>query len=70
MLKKVAGMAAALVVIFALGLGIGLLSYRWYLARSGGGYNGPALLLKVQTLSQFVTVKYSLEKVVEFDDVK
>src|SRR5580658_9664209 len=70
MLKKVAGTMAALMVIFALGLFFGLLSYRWYAARASGGYNGPALLLKVQTLSQFVTVKYSLEKVVEFDDAK
>jgi len=70
MLKKVAVTIAALMVIFAIGLLIGLFAYRWYAARSGGGYNGPALLLKVQTLSQFVTVKYSLEKVVEFDDAK
>jgi hypothetical protein len=28
------------------------------------------LLQKVQTLSQFVTVKYTLEKVVEYDDAK
>ena len=70
MCKKVAGTIAALVVIFSLGLFFGLLSYRWYAARAGGGYNGAALLKKVQTLSQLVTVKYSLEKVVEFDDVK
>jgi hypothetical protein len=70
MLKKVAGAMAAVLVIFALGLFFGLLSYRLYLARASGGYSGPALLTKVQTLSQFVTVKYTLEKVVEFDDVK
>ncbi len=70
MLKKVAGTMAALIVIFAAGLFFGLLSYRWYEARAGGGYNGAALIKKVQTLSQFVTVKYSLEKVVEFDDVR
>lgn len=61
---------AAVLVIFGLGLFFGLLSYRLYLARTSGGYSGPALLTKVQTLSQFVTVKYTLEKVVEFDDVK
>ncbi len=61
---------AAVMVIFALGLFFGLLSFRWYQARGSGGYSGPALLTKVQTLSQFVTVKYTLEKVVEFDDVK
>jgi hypothetical protein len=70
MLKKMAGMAAALVVIFALGLFFGLLTYRWYQGRGVSGYSGPALLKEVQTLSQFVTVKYSLEKVVEFDDAK
>ena len=70
MLKKVAGTMAAVAVIFALGLFFGLLSYRWYQGRGGGGYSGATLLTKVQTLSQFVTVKYSLEKVVEFDDVK
>src|SRR5580658_10305965 len=68
MFKKVAGTMAALTVIFALGLLFGLLAYRWYAARGAGGYSGPALLVKVQTLSQFVTVKYSLEKVVEYDD--
>jgi hypothetical protein len=70
MFKKMAGTAAALMVIFALGLLLGLLSYRWYQGRAGAGYSGPALLKEVQTLSQFVTVKYSLEKVVEFDDAK
>jgi hypothetical protein len=70
MLKKVAGTMAAVMVIFALGLFFGLLSYRWYQARAGGGFNSAALLTKVQTLSQFVTVKYSLEKVVEFEDAK
>jgi hypothetical protein len=68
MLKRAAGTAAAVLTIFALGLLAGLLAYRWNAARVPGGYSGPALLLKVQTLSQFVTVKYSLEKVVEFDD--
>ena len=70
MFKKMAGTVAALMVIFALGLLFGLLSYRWFQARAGGGYSGPAVLKEVQTLSQFVTVKYSLEKVVEFDDAK
>jgi hypothetical protein len=70
MLKRVAGTMAAVMVIFALGLFFGLLSYRWYQARAGGGFNSAALLTKVQTLSQFVTVKYSLEKVVEFEDAK
>jgi hypothetical protein len=70
MLKRAAGTVAAVLTIFALGLLAGLLAYRWNVARVPGGYSGPALLLKVQTLSQFVTVRYSLEKVVEFDDAK
>jgi hypothetical protein len=70
MFKRMAGTAAALLVIFALGLLFGLLSYRWYQGRAAGGFSGPALLKEVQTLSQFVTVKYSLEKVVEYDDAK
>ena len=70
MLKKIAGALVAILVIFAMGLFFGLVSYRFYQARGGGGYSGPALLTKVQTLSQFVTVKYTLEKVVEFDDAK
>ena len=70
MLKKIAGILVAILVIFAMGLFFGLVSYRFYQARGSGGYSGPALLTKVQTLSQFVTVKYTLEKVVEFDDAK
>jgi hypothetical protein len=70
MFKRAAGTAAALMVIFALGLFFGLLSYRWFQPRGSGAYSGPALLKEVQTLAQFVTVKYSLEKVVEFDDAK
>jgi len=70
MLKNMARAGGALIVIFALGLFFGLLTYRWYQARGVSGFSGPALLQKVQTLSQFVTVKYTLEKVVEFDDAK
>src|SRR5580693_4106331 len=70
MLKKVAGAMFVVMLIFALGLFFGLLGYKWYQARVSGAYSGPALLTKVQTLSQFVTVKYTLEKVVEFNDVK
>lgn len=70
MFRKVAGTVAALLVIFAAGIFIGLLTYRWYQARAMGGFSSPAVLLKVQTLSQFVSVKYSLEKVVEYDDAK
>jgi len=70
MLKNVARTGVALIVIFALGLFFGLLTYRWYQGRRVSGFSGPALLQKVQTLSQFVTVKYTLEKIVEYDDAK
>jgi hypothetical protein len=56
-------------IIFGVGLFFGLLSYRW-LARPPGIFNTATLLQKVQTLSQLVTVKYTLEKVVVLDDAK
>jgi hypothetical protein len=70
MLKKAAATAGAVAMIFALGLGIGLVSYRWLATRPAAGFSGPALLKKVQTLSELVTVKYNLEKAVVFDDAK
>ncbi len=70
MLKRVAGTLTVLAVIFALGLVFGVLSYRWYTAGAAGGFNSAAVLKKVETLAQLVTVKYSLEKVVVFDDAK
>jgi hypothetical protein len=70
MLKRVAGTLAALAAIFALGLLFGVASYRWYTARAAGAFNSAAVLQKVQTLSQLVTVKYSLEKVIVFEDAK
>jgi hypothetical protein len=39
-------------------------------SRPIAGFSGPALLKKVQTLSELVTVKYSFEKAVVFDDAK
>jgi hypothetical protein len=70
MLKRVAATLTVLAVIFALGLLFGLMSYRWYTTRATGGFNSAAVLKKVETLAQFVSVKYSLEKVVVFDDAK
>ncbi|HEV7926698.1 MAG TPA: DUF4230 domain-containing protein [Verrucomicrobiae bacterium] len=70
MLKNMARTGMTLIVIFAVGLFFGWLTYRWYQGRGVSGFSGPALLQKVQTLSQFVTVKYTLEKVVEYDDAK
>ena len=61
----------ALVVIFILGLGLGFFALRW--AGMGSGpkfYNTATVLKQVQTLSQLVTVKYVMEKVVVVEDVK
>jgi hypothetical protein len=70
MLKKAAIAICVIAAIFAAGLLLGVLSYRFLAARPGGIFNTATLLKKVQALSQFVTVKYSLEKVVVLDDVK
>lgn len=70
MMKKVAAAIAVIAITIALGLFIGVLSYRWMGSRSGLIFNTATLLKKVQTLSQFVTVKYNLEKVVVLDDAK
>lgn len=62
---------AALVILFALGLWLGWGARRW--AATGGGptvYNTATVLRQVQTLSQLVTVKYVMEKIVVMEDVK
>ena len=54
-----------------LGLGLGWGVRRW--AAGGGGpevYNTLTVVRQVQTLSQLVTVKYVMEKVVVMEDVK
>ncbi len=61
---------AALGILFVLGLGLGWDARRWV---TGGGpvaYNTATVLRQVQTLSQLVTVKYVMEKVVVMEDVK
>ncbi len=61
---------AALGILFILGLWLGWGARRWV---TGGGptvYNTATVLRQVQTLSQLVTVKYVLEKVVVMEDVK
>ena len=60
----------ALVILFVLGLGLGWGVRRW---AAGGGpevYNTLTVVRQVQTLSQLVTVKYVMEKVVVMEDVK
>jgi hypothetical protein len=70
MMKKAAVAIGVIAITIAVGLLFGVLSYRWVASQSGRIFNTTTLLKKVQTLSQFVTVKYSLEKVVVLDDVK
>jgi hypothetical protein len=70
MFKKAAAAIGVIAIIFAAGLFFGLFSYRWLASQPGRIFNTSTLLKKVQTLSQFVTVKYNLEKVVVLDDVK
>lgn len=63
--------ALALLLILGLGAGLGFFARRWL--PGGGGttvYNTATVLRQVQTLSQLVTVKYVMEKVVVFEDVK
>jgi len=70
-MQKIHLLLAALVlgIILALGLWLGFNFHRW----SGLGpsvYNTAAVVRQVQTLSQLVTVKYVMEKVVVYEDVK
>lgn len=61
----------ALLLILALGVWLGFFVRR--LLPGGAGpviYSNAAVLRQVQTLSQLVTVKYVMEKVVIFEDVK
>ncbi len=65
----------ALLIVFALGV---FLVFGWWLGTffkklTGGTtsvYNTATVLQQVQTLSQLVTVKYVMEKVVVYEDVK
>lgn len=61
----------ALIMILVLGIWLGLFVRR--LLPGGSGpivYSNATVLRQVQTLSQLVTVKYVMEKVVIFEDVK
>jgi hypothetical protein len=61
----------ALLVIFGLGLWLGSSVPGWLGFGSGPRvYNTATVLRQVQTLSQLVTVKYVMEKVVVLEDVK
>jgi hypothetical protein len=69
MLKKVVLGILVLAVMLALGIFLGAAALRW-LPWGGPSYNSATLLTQVQNLDQLVTVKYVLEKVVDYDDAK
>ena len=62
--------ALLLVLLLALGVWLGF-NVRTYMGSSGATpYNTATVVRQVQTLSQLVTVKYVMEKVVVYEDVK
>jgi hypothetical protein len=67
---RVVFVLAALVILFVLGLWLGWGARRWMPGGGPAGYNTATVLRQVQTLSQLVTVKYVMEKVVVMEDVK
>src|ERR1043165_4387358 len=72
---KKPGVAVVVVIFFALSVGLGLWLWtsvpRWIgLASVTKTYNTATVLQQVQTLSELVTVKYVMEKVVVIEDVK
>ena len=71
MWKKVALGLVVVGMIFAGGLFIGAVTGRW-LPWGGAGvsFSNVTVLKQVQNLSQLVTVKYVLEKVINFEDAK
>lgn len=61
----------AVVIIAGLGVWLGVSVPKWLNLKSGTTtYSTATVLRQVQTLSQLVTVKYVMEKVVIFEDVK
>jgi hypothetical protein len=61
----------ALAALFALGIGVGILAPRLAGLRPEKRFLDTATVIQqVQTLSQLVTVKYVMEKVVVLDDIK
>ncbi len=72
MLKRRAlAVAVVCAVLVLVGIGLGLSLQRWAsLFGSRVTLNGPALLQQVQTVSELVTVKYVIERVVVLEDVK
>jgi hypothetical protein len=72
-MKFVRPLLAAVAVLMVLALGVWLGFFVRRLLPGGAGpvvYSTATVLRQVQTLSQLVTVKYVMEKVVIFEDVK
>ena len=61
---------AMVAILFVLGLGLGWGARRWAAGGGPSAYTTATVLRQVQTLSQLVTVKYVMEKVVVMEDVK
>ena len=69
MKRRLAIFALCVAAIFGLGLLFGLVALRWLGSGSTARtYNTTVLLQEIQTLSQLVTVKYVMEKVVIQED--
>ena len=66
--KHLALLGLLLAAIFGVGLLFGVLVPRWLAGRFSRSYNTATLLVQVQSLSQLVTVKYVMEKVVILED--
>jgi len=72
-MKFIRPLLAVVAVLMVLALGVWLGFFVRRLLPGGAGpvvYNTATVLRQVQTLSQLVTVKYVMEKVVIFEDVK
>jgi hypothetical protein len=70
MVKKILVAGILFVVIFVLGLSLGFVAKRFLPSSGITSLNTATILTRVQTLSQLVTVKYVLEKVVVLEDAK
>jgi hypothetical protein len=70
MWKKAAAALVACAFVFGAGLFFGLMGYRYFGHSLGGLLSTATVVKRVQTLSQFTTVRYTLEKVVVFEDAK
>ena len=62
--------AFVLAIILALGVWLGFALRNFSGSSGANAYNTSVVLRQVQTLSQLVTVKYVMEKVVVYEDVK